>query len=198
MITLAIDTSFHYLTLVLYRDTVKLGAVQKEAFKQQSEIILDELNRLCELNGLKPTSIGEIVLTDGPGSYTGLRIGMTIAKIIGSLGNIPVYTLSSLQVLAGIQTRTAVVLDARAHRVYFAIYDQGLPLVEDCILNYDQALAQLTGTHALIGDGQLLGHEKGMPDYTDHFMQLRNFWKPVEAIHTLVPRYLKEHEGKAS
>jgi len=194
MITLALDTSFHYLTLVLYRDNVKIASVQKEAFKQQSEIILDELDRLFKECNLRPSDLGEIVLTDGPGSYTGLRIGMTVAKVIGSLAKIQVYTLSSLHVLAGIQANTAVALDARANRVYFAKYDQGKQVIEDQILTYEKAIEMIGPMDHVIGDGQLVGSIKNIPDYTDHFIQLREAWVSVDTIHTLVPRYLKEKE----
>lgn len=194
MITLALDTSFHYLTLVLYRDDVKIASIQKEAFKQQSEIILDELDRLFKICELRPSDLDAIVLTDGPGSYTGLRIGMTVAKVIGSMAKIQVYTLSSLHVLAGIQVNTAVVLDARAHRVYFAKYDNSKQVIEDQILTYEKAIEMIGPTDCVIGDGQLVNRIKNIPDYTDHFIQLRDVWEPVETIHTLVPRYLKEKE----
>ena len=102
MITLAIDTSFHYLTLVLYEDREIICSIQKEAFKQQSETILVEIKKLFESVNIKPNELNRLVLTDGPGSYTGLRIGMTVAKVLGSMANIEVFTVSSLHVLAGL------------------------------------------------------------------------------------------------
>ena len=129
MITLAIDTSFHYLTLVLYRDKEIINSIQKEAFKQQSETILVEIKALFDNVKMSPKELSRIVLTDGPGSYTGLRIGMTVAKVLGALANIEVYTLSSLHVLAGLEKNVHVLLDARAKRAYYAHYHEGIPLI---------------------------------------------------------------------
>ncbi len=177
MITLAIDTSFHFLTLVLYRDHDVLASLQKEAFKQQSETILNEMDRLFKSANLLPSDLNQIVLTDGPGSYTGLRIGMTIAKVIGSLGHVDVYTLSSLHVLAGLSPQVCVSVDARAQRVYFAKYHLGKVMVEDCILTLEEAQALVKEDDILMGEGPLLRGNVHMPNYTSHFMLLKSYWK---------------------
>lgn len=194
MITLAIDTSFHFLTLVIFQDEVMLGSLQKEAFKQQSETILNEIDRLFKTVGLKPKDLNQIILTDGPGSYTGLRIGMTITKVLGALGHVEVYTLSSLHVLAGLNPHVCISVDARAQRVYFAKYHCGNVVIEDCILTLTEAQALLNSEDQLIGEGPLLNGVVHIPNYTAHFMQLKPYWRKVDSIHTLVPRYLKEHE----
>ena len=194
MITLGIDTSFHYLTLVLFDDNHVLASIQKEAFKKQSELVLVEIEQLFLSCGLKPNALEAIVVTDGPGSYTGLRIGLTIAKVLGSLANVKVYTLSSLQVLAGIEDDIHILLDARAKRVYYAHYRKGNVNGEERILPIETLSNQIRVTDQVIGDGALINRETNYPDYTKHFIQLRDKWMPVKDIDTLIPRYLKANE----
>ena len=194
MITLGIDTSFHYLTLVLFDEEHVLTSIQKEAFKKQSELVLVEIEQLFLSCGLKPNTLEAIVVTDGPGSYTGLRIGLTIAKVLGSLANVKVYTLSSLQVLAGLEENIHVLLDARAKRVYYAHYQEGNVNGEERILTIETLSNQIRVTDQVIGDGALINRETNYPDYTKHFIQLRDKWMPVKDIDTLIPRYLKANE----
>lgn len=194
MITLGIDTSFHYLTLVLFDEDHVLASIQKEAFKKQSELVLVEIEQLFLSCGLKPNTLEAIVVTDGPGSYTGLRIGLTIAKVLGSLANVKVYTLSSLQVLAGLEEDIHVLLDARAKRVYYAHYQEGNVNGEERILPIETLSNQIRVTDQVIGDGALINRETNYPDYTKHFIQLRDKWMPVKDIDTLIPRYLKANE----
>ncbi len=194
MITLGIDTSFHYLTLVLFDEEHALASIQKEAFKKQSELVLVEIEQLFLSCGLKPNALEAIVVTDGPGSYTGLRIGLTIAKVLGSLANVKVYTLSSLQVLAGLEEDLHVLLDARAKRVYYAHYQKGNVVGNEKILAIEDVSNHMSPQDKVIGDGVLINRETYFPDYTQHFIQLKDKWVIVEDIDALVPRYLKANE----
>jgi tRNA threonylcarbamoyladenosine biosynthesis protein TsaB len=195
MITLAIDTSFHYLTLVIYRDKELVASVQKEAFKQQSETILVEIQNLFKQSNIKPSELNQIVLTDGPGSYTGLRIGMTVAKVLGSMAKIDVYTLSSLHVLAGLENDVHILLDARAQRAYYAHFHEGIPLISERVILLNDMKDLDVSTLKIFGDGHLLNRETYYPNYTHHFMDLKKYWNKVQDIHKLVPRYLKDNEA---
>ena len=195
MITLAIDTSFHFLTLVLYRDKTLINSIQKEAFKQQSETILVEIKALFEAVNIQPKELNRIILTDGPGSYTGLRIGMTVAKVLGSMANIEVFTLSSLHVLAGLQKNIHVLLDARAKRAYYAHFHEGIPLINERVVLLTDFENLDMSTLNILGDGHLVSKERNYPNYTNHFMDLEKYWNKVENIHALVPRYLKDNEA---
>lgn len=194
MITLGIDTSFHYLTLVLFDEGHILASIQKEAFKKQSELVLVEIEQLFLSCGLKPNALEAIVVTDGPGSYTGLRIGLTIAKVLGSLANIKVFTLSSLQVLAGLDEDIHVILDARAKRIYYAHYQMGNVIGKEKIISIDDVSNHIGPHDKVIGDGVLINRETYYPDYTQHFIQLMDKWVSVEDIDALIPRYLKANE----
>ena len=78
-----------------------------------------ELNKVNK----KVEDIDSIVITEGPGSYTGVRIAMTIAKVFAATKKIDLYTISTLQLYAGNLNNTLVLLDARGNRVYSAAFD---------------------------------------------------------------------------
>ena len=195
MITLGLDTSFHFLSLVLMKDNEVIASPQKEALKQQSETILDELDKLFKSVDLKPTDLNQIVLTKGPGSYTGLRIAMSIAKIIGSISDVQVYTLSSLQLLAGIEENVSILIDARAERVYFARYDKGFALVEDGIYTLEEAKELIQEKDTIYGHLNLVDKEDTWPNYINHYLDLRKYWEKVDDLDHLSPSYFKEHDA---
>lgn len=195
MITLGMDTSFHFLSLVLIKDDQVIASLQKEALKQQSETILTELDKLFLSVNLKPRDLNQIVITIGPGSYTGLRIAMSIAKILGSISNIQVYTLSSLKLLAGHLKNVSILIDARAERVYFARYSEGKACVEDSIFTLEVAKSLINQDDTVFGHLHLLNKEDSWPDYRNHYVDLKNDWKKVEDLDHLTPAYYKEHEA---
>jgi len=151
-----------------------------------------EIDRLFGLAGWNPTDLKALVLTDGPGSYTGLRISMTVAKILGLTQGIQLYTISSLQLMAGTLPDVYAVMDARAKRVYLGHYQNGLPVHEDKTVPIEEAIHIINPESILVGDASLLHHPATEVYTPAHFIDLRSQWKRVENVHTLVPRYLKE------
>ena len=84
MISLCMDSAYKQLVLGLYKDKELLAGISLEAFKKQSETIFVELNRLLKETNLDYKDIDRVIITKGPGSYTGIRIAMTIAKVLCS------------------------------------------------------------------------------------------------------------------
>ena len=73
--------------------------------------------------------INKIIVVDGPGSFTGIRIGITIAKIFAWSLNIPIITITSLEAMAISNESDNVlvpIIDARRGYVYSAIYEKGI------------------------------------------------------------------------
>ncbi len=195
MITLAMDTAYKFLNVGLYEDGKLLAGSSEECFKKQSEMIFVVIENLLKQTGLKFSDIDECVITDGPGSYTGLRIAMTIAKMLGALSPAKVYTLSTMQLYAGKEKAANVILDARGHRAYIAHLENGR-VTEDGILDLDllpDFLKEHRGT--LFGDGFLVGQEAEPTDFLQNFADLRDQYQEVENIHALIPRYYKESDA---
>lgn len=194
MKTLALDTSTHLLVIALIDNDQVVAKSILDIPKRQSELTLPEVQRLMDQIGWKPSDLEAIVMTDGPGSYTGLRIAMTIAKVLAVISPIKLYTVGTLQMWAGLLPRVRVVLDARAKRVFTGVYDGGHLIEDDHAIEIDTLQHQLAEQDRLVGHVHLFNRTALKVDLAEHFAQLRPFWREVDNIHALVPRYLKETE----
>lgn len=196
MKTLCMDSSHKYLVLGLYEDNQLIAGYAKESWKNQSEMIFPQLIALCEQAGWKSDDIDEVVITDGPGSYTGVRIAMSIAKVLCTRKHIPLYVLSSLQLLVGSHAHALAVMDARSNRAYCARYSEGKLIGKEEILTLEE-LKQIQKDHqfAVYGDADLIDCQAAKTDFLLNFLELRPFAREVKNMHTLVPRYLKEQDA---
>ena len=96
MYSLLIDTHDKNVLLVLYKDGKVLEIVNKESNMRHSEITMPSLVELIDKNCLNINDIDEIFTVIGPGSFTGVRIGVTIAKTIAYLLKKPIRSISSI------------------------------------------------------------------------------------------------------
>ena len=89
MRVIGMDTSYKYLNICLLDGDVVVDSLHMECFKQQSEWMIPKLKELMDRHGWVSEDIEAMVITEGPGSYTGIRIAMTVAKVFCSSMNIP-------------------------------------------------------------------------------------------------------------
>lgn len=124
---LYIDTSSSYLyTGIVDKD--KLLCEVKEEFGQNlSKIALPKIASLFEKTNISPQEIDKIIVVNGPGSFTGIRIGITIAKVYAWSLNIPITTIYSLEAMAISSKKKKYhvpIINARRGFVFGAIYDE--------------------------------------------------------------------------
>lgn len=95
--------------------------------KTHSGHLLPMIRAVIEEAGIGAREIGGIAVSSGPGSFTGLRIGMSTAKTLAQVWRVPVVGVSTLDVLAhplaGLGNLVCPVLNARKNEVYTAVYD---------------------------------------------------------------------------
>jgi len=143
---LAIDTSSLVASAAILEDDQLLGEMIINHPKTHSQKLMPIIQALLESLGLKVTDMDMIAVAGGPGSFTGVRIGLSAAKAMAQPFDIPVVMISSLEGLAynlpGYDGVICPILDARRGEVYTAAYrwqsetlvtvleDQPLPLVE--------------------------------------------------------------------
>jgi tRNA threonylcarbamoyladenosine biosynthesis protein TsaB len=110
--------------------------------------------------GLAFADLQRIGATVGPGSFTGLRVGLAFAKGLALALGIPVVGVGTLQALAsGEPGRAAAIVDARREQVYLQAFEEGAPLTEPEALTAGDAAARLTGLGSgwrLVGSGASL------------------------------------------
>jgi tRNA threonylcarbamoyladenosine biosynthesis protein TsaB len=133
---LAIDTSSGWLTVVCGdQDGIK-GRFSQNIGNQHAERLAGTVESLLAGSGMKLSDIGLVGVASGPGSFTGLRVGISFAKGMAMALGIRTAGLNTLDALAhaasGIPTaRISPMIDARKGQVYAALYDvnQGVPAV---------------------------------------------------------------------
>lgn len=194
MISLCMDSAYKQLVLGLYEDDALLAGISLEAFKKQSETIFVELNKLLEQTKLDYKDIDRIVITKGPGSYTGIRIAMTIAKVLCSQMHKDLYTISTMQLYAGLEPSANVILDARSHRAYVAHLEKGKIIGGTQILDLEEVKKFLEAHPGKVFGDALLS-ETETSDFLKNFIDLKAEYQKVENIHALVPDYLKESDA---
>lgn len=124
---LAIDTSTMISTVTIASDNEIIGDFNVNQQKTHSESLVPMIESLLDLLGMAIDDIDAFVISQGPGSFTGLRIGMTVAKTLAQVNGkklIPVSTLLALANNSSSKSLKAPMLDARGNRVYAAVYDK--------------------------------------------------------------------------
>ena len=101
MIRLSVDTSFEHLGLCLTRNGVPLANYYSLCKRRNSKIIFEVIDELLKNTELKLAEVDAYVVNCGPGSYTGVRIGMAVVKTFAQVNNKPIVPVTSLELLAG-------------------------------------------------------------------------------------------------
>lgn len=187
MITLCMDTSHTWLVIGLIKDDQVIGKVQEKCWKKQSEELFPRLIALMDDCHLQPEDIDQIVISKGPGSYTGVRIAMAVAKVFCAMADKPIYTVSTLLLYAG-KKNCRVVTDARGKRVYTCLFNGGKSLEEERAVEIEDLEI---GDVNIVGDGSLVGRKDEWPDIVDNFLELKDEWEKHGNVHLVVPEYLK-------
>lgn len=197
MRTIVMDTSNQYLIVALYNDDHLLEYKQVKALRQQSELAVPYLEEILTLHQLTLKDIDQMVITVGPGSYTGVRIAMTIAKTLAVILPIKIKGISSLAVLAGKQKAISMI-DARSQKVYVGMYENGQALMEDTIMSLDdfKEFYKLHTDFKLVGDTHLVEQECEEIKIYENLFELSKLVEPIENVDALVPTYIKDVEVK--
>ena len=140
MFELLLDSSNKYLCVALAKDGTLYDSIFYEAWQRQSEVMVTEIDNILKRNNLSKEDLDAIVVGIGPGSYTGVRIAITIAKVMAYALKIKVYQISSLSLLRINDLPTICIFNARSGRSYFAVYEGENALVRDCVIENEKVL----------------------------------------------------------
>lgn len=127
MLILAIDTATKIGSVALYEDkTGIIGEINLYVKVNHSNVIMKAVDSLFDLSGYTIKDVDKIAVTTGPGSFTGIRIGVAIAKGLAYSLEKPIIGINELDVLAetGEEREGLIVplIDARKERVYYSQY----------------------------------------------------------------------------
>jgi tRNA threonylcarbamoyladenosine biosynthesis protein TsaB len=224
MNVLAIDTSNYSLGIALISDEKVIGEYITNMKKNHSIRVMPAIEHLLGDCEMKPADIEKIVVAKGPGSYTGVRIGVTIAKTLAWALNIPLVGVSSLEVLAAgvgryLDGYISPLFDARRGQIYTGLYQfkngKLQSVVKDQIIlskNWAEQLQTCEEKILFIGTDvplhrdvfeQALGDRAMMAEITEQNprpaeLALLGHDKPGEDIHSFVPNYIRLAEAEAN
>ena len=196
---LYIDTSSSYLNTALVEDNNLLASINEEFGQSLSEVVVPKIVSMFQENNIEPKDIDKIIVVNGPGSFTGIRIGITIAKVYAWSLNIPITTISSLEAMAlssKKNTNHVPIINARRGYVFGAIYDKDLNTIlkpqhiklEDlmkAVKKYDK--------YEFISNDEF-DEEIELESYNPDILKIVDQFKDRENInpHSVNPEYLKK------
>ena len=167
-----------------------------------AENIVPEIEKAFNNVNFKVNEIDKIFVVSGPGSFTGIRVGVCAAKIIAWAVGCDVIPLSSLEFLATTKVDSKYIIpmiDARRGNVFTAVYDSNLNSIEkDQLINKDEFLSNKKEYEIVSYDFDFI---KPNPDILK--IVLKHMSDKGENVHALKPNYLKlteaeENNGKRS
>lgn len=130
VVILSLETSTPVCSIALHEDGVLLKSKSLDVPGAHSEKLMDMIDCLLKECQLSTKQISAVAVSEGPGSYTGLRIGVSVAKGLAFAGDIPLISVSTLMALsygAKSQIEAAglivAMLDARRREVYREVFD---------------------------------------------------------------------------
>ena len=194
MATLLLDSSNTSLSVGFENNGLLIGFTSYEAWQQQSEFMVPEIDKLMKKLDIKREDIEKIVCSIGPGSYTGVRIALTIAKTISLALSIPIYPVSSLRVLKDNDKPSICVINARSNRSYFGVYKGNKIIEPDTIKTNDEVKEYIKNhpEYSICGDAKYLGYEKKDTNICIQMVSLLPYLEKAENDLSVKPVYMKD------
>ena len=156
MMLLAIDTTAATATAALFRNGTLIAEWEADASKKHAETILPLIDALLEENGVTIAQVDRFAVDIGPGSFTGVRIGVSLINALSFASGKPVTPVDSLFTLALSAGETerpvCAMIDARNGNAYAALYQAGKTIIEPCAVEIEPFCAKLPEDTILVGD----------------------------------------------
>jgi len=202
---LYIDTTTSYLYTGLVVDGKLIADIKEDFGKDLSSCALQKISELLNNNNIEPNDIDKIMVVNGPGSFTGIRVGLTIAKTYAWSLNKKISTISSLEAMA-ISSKSEYdyfipVIDARRGYVYGGIYDKdGNSILKDQYVNLETlkiTVDNLPGKYVFITNDKI-NDLNSVENYTPDFIAIVNKYQDKDALnpHEIDALYLKLTEAE--
>lgn len=180
MKSLFIDTTNNKIVFIYLVDNEVIDSTVVKAKNMISEIVDEELNKFLDKQNIKLKEISTFYVTKGPGTFTGVRIGLSIVKTIWSINkDINVYSINTMQLMAGAND-VSVAIDARGGKHFFAYGLNGI-----CTGNITIVLnEQLPNKNIITNLDEI--------DYVKNFLEIKERFVLEKDINNFNPIYIKK------
>ena len=209
MKVLAFDTSSKALSLAILEDKQVLADTTINIKKNHSITLMPAIDFLMASLDWTPKDLDRIVVAEGPGSYTGLRIAVATAKTLAHTLNIELVGMSSLLALVPYQQEGLFVplMDARRNNVYAGFYENAKPVMPEAHLPFEQVIELIKGASQVTFVGEVgpfveqiqehlprTNFKETLPNAAN--LALLAWDKEADSLHDFVPNYLKRVEAE--
>ena len=193
MVTILLDSSNTNLSVGIAKDNNLLDYISYEAWQRQSEYMIVELNKLLEKHNIKKEDITDVIVAKGPGSYTGVRIAITIAKTIAVALDAKLYAVSSLRVQKDGTVPSICLINARSNRSYVGVYQNQEVLLNDCIMKNDEVMKYIENhpDYSVCGDTKYLNIQGIESNTMKEMLDLKDSLESINPL-SLKPVYMKD------
>lgn len=186
---LFIDTANNFIVSII-KDNNIIYFKNSESNSDTSAKVMDLISEAFRNTNLSINDIDKIFVVNGPGSFTGIRVGVTIAKTIGFCLSIPVIKISELELMATSINNDYIVpiIDARRNFVYGAIYNKDLDLYfKESHILLDELKSKMPNNAIIVEKCESFDLLK--------LIKKHEFDEPINP-HNLNPNYLKKTEAE--
>jgi tRNA threonylcarbamoyladenosine biosynthesis protein TsaB len=156
-ILLNIDTAVETASVCLSNDTEVMGLAINENLKDHAAWLHTAIHNVMLNTGMRINDLNAVAISIGPGSYTGLRIGLAAAKGLCYALNIPLIAINTLEMMAHAVKKESTelicpLIDARRMEVFMAVYDRSmLEIIKPCAMIVDKtSFADILSTNRVI------------------------------------------------
>jgi tRNA threonylcarbamoyladenosine biosynthesis protein TsaB len=186
---LVLDTATDYLFVSFYEDKDEINYIYQKGHQNHSETLVSSIEHLLKEENLHIKDIDEIYVGIGPGSYTGIKIAVVVAKMFSYTLNIPLFKVSSLALIASSKKgKNMAYIDARRGNGFIGLYQVNdfVTLVEEDQFITLETMKEKFPEYNII--------ESGKPNMSYVFGT--SLCQRVDDVHGLTPIYLRNTEAQ--
>jgi tRNA threonylcarbamoyladenosine biosynthesis protein TsaB len=192
-VRLVLDTATKYLYLALIQNDKVVAESFVEGTGDHSVRLMPAMETMLRTHQLEVKELDELYIGIGPGSYTGVRIGVSIAKMLGYLNGTKTFAFSSLALMATASEKPLVIslIDARRKNAFMASFGNQNGkfnrLGPDVLEPISEYLSSHSPESDIVSEGQKPNVLK---------LLINGHFESVQDIHALVPNYLQITEAE--
>lgn len=190
MKTIIFDVSTQVMYVGYIKDGILVDFSIRIAIRDHAKYLVDRIDQVIKRNKLTIDDIDQMIVGKGPGSYTGIRVAVMVAKMFGFSKNMPIKTVSSLFFLtSGYEGKVAALIDARRGYVFSAVYENGKMILDEGyrrLVDLQQNDIYKQARTVFLDDRT---YEVAAKPILEHA-------ELVEDIHAFIPNYLRKTEAE--
>lgn len=187
MYTLILDSSTKVLYCALVKDEIVLNERYLPGQNDHAKNINIVIQELLNEAHIEALQLDKVVCGHGPGSYTGVRMAVTVSKMLCSLSQIKLYEISSLFLMSSkYETKTIAMIDARRGNVFSAVYENYNLVKDEGLRNKEELMSEVSDYAQIVTESKFS---------VDPLVVIKCA-KPVENPFSFAPNYLRETEAQ--